>query len=164
MADIKGRRYAEANARVERVKETQKNLMARLDRVLQALVNKASPELSEHETRWFEELRRMKDEVVGVGRYDESSLVARSKLVHREYDRLLPSLKDFSKQETERRQRQADSSGELGFSQAFELGQKSNNERERISALERDVLKLAAKLEISVGRPPSRPESPAGDD
>ncbi|KAF7985224.1 hypothetical protein HWV62_7864 [Athelia sp. TMB] len=164
MADIKGRRYTQVLARVERVKEAQKTLMARSDRVLQALVNKASPELSEHETRWFEELRRMKDEVVGAGRYDEGSLAARSKLVHREYDRLLPSLKDLYKQETERRERQTDNNEGLGFTQAFELGQRSNNERERIAALERDVLKLAAKLEISVGRPPSRAGSPASED
>lgn len=81
MADIRVRRHSEVLARVERVKEAQKALMARSDRVLQALVNKASPELSEHETRWFEELRRMKDEVAGAGRYDEGSLAARSKLV-----------------------------------------------------------------------------------
>lgn len=88
IADIKQRRHSEVLARVERIKDAQKTLMARSDRVLQALVNKASPELSEHETKWFEELRRMKDEVVGAGRYDEGSLAARSKLVSLWADRV----------------------------------------------------------------------------
>lgn len=48
--------------------------------------------------------------------------------VHREYDRLLPALQDLSKQETERKRRQVDSNEGLGFSQAFELGQRSNTE------------------------------------
>lgn len=67
--------------RVKRVMDKQKMLLARSDRILQALVEKASPELSEHEKKWFEELRRMKDEVAGGGRSDEWSLAARTRLV-----------------------------------------------------------------------------------
>jgi hypothetical protein len=55
-------------------------LLSRLDRTLQGLMRKASPELSENESRWFEELKRMKNEVLGAGRYDEESLRARAKL------------------------------------------------------------------------------------
>ncbi len=68
-------------AKLERLVEAQGTLMKRLDGVLGSLARKASPELSESETRWFEELGRMKEEVVGAGRYDERSLVARTKLV-----------------------------------------------------------------------------------
>lgn len=75
------------------------------------------------------------------------------------------------RQETER-QKFAESN-QLGVSQAFELGERSNREcvfayalpessltsystrRERISIIERSILKLASKLELSVGRPPS---------
>ena len=67
--------------RVARIQEAQRALFARLDRTLQGLMAKASPELSENETKWFEELRRMKEEVVGAGKYDDRSLVARAKLV-----------------------------------------------------------------------------------
>lgn len=88
---------------------------------------------------------------------------------------MLPSLNDFSKREAECKKKHADNQESLGFSQAFELGEKSNQEyvayllggvsrltdvfcirRERISAIEREILKLASKLEISVGRPPSQ--------
>ena len=73
-----GQSHAE---RIVRVQEAQRALLVRLDRTLQGLMARASPELSENETKWFEELRRMKAEVVGAGKYDDSSLVARARLV-----------------------------------------------------------------------------------
>lgn len=193
MAKLKGPRFTGALARVENIRQKQKTLAARSDRILQALVEKASPELSEHEKKWFDELKRMKEEVAGVGRYDEGSLAARSKMVsaenflilqihcrftpqlEREYERLLPSLKELLKLETERKKKIAESNQELGFSQAFELGERSNNEcvnslcpklmltmifsrRERISSIEKDIMKLASKLEMTLGQPPSQPK------
>lgn len=145
MADLKGRRVTEVTSRAEKVRNMQKKLAARSDRILQALVDKASPGLSEHETKWFDELKRMKEDVNGAGRYDEGSLSARSKLVsrrnnfvsndfliglqlQREYDRLLPSLKELLKQETEHRKRLAENKQGFGVSQAFELGERSNSE------------------------------------
>jgi nucleoporin NUP82 len=68
-------------SRLERVEETQKGLMKRFDRLLQGLMAKASPELSEQERKWFEELKRMKEEILGRGKYDEGAIVARVKLV-----------------------------------------------------------------------------------
>lgn len=81
IAQLRDTRHAASQEQVARVQEAQKALLARLDRVLQALMQKASPELSEHETKWFEELGRMKEEVTGAGRYDEGSLAARTALV-----------------------------------------------------------------------------------
>ena len=74
-------RQEEAQARIAKAQETQKALLARSDRVLQGLMKKASPALSENEAKWFEELRRMKEEVVGAGKYDDRSLAAKAKLV-----------------------------------------------------------------------------------
>lgn len=68
-------------SRSERVEETQKGLMKRFDKLLQGLMAKASPELSEQEHKWFEELKRMKDEILGRGKYDEGAIIARVKLV-----------------------------------------------------------------------------------
>ena len=50
-------------------------------REVQGLMKKASPEMSEHEAKWLEELRRMKTEVAGAGKYDDQSLMAKTKLV-----------------------------------------------------------------------------------
>lgn len=75
-------KQATTQSRLEKALDTQKGLMKRLDRLLQSLMAKASPELSEHETKWFGELKRMKEEILGQGKYDEGSLVARVKLVH----------------------------------------------------------------------------------
>ena len=74
-------RYVNMTKRAQRIRESQKALSARQDRILQTLVQQASPELSEHEKKWFDELKRMKEEVVGAGRYDEGSLAARARLV-----------------------------------------------------------------------------------
>jgi nucleoporin NUP82 len=78
---LKGPQRIASEARWETIQTEQKVLLRRLDRMLQALMEKASPELSEHETKWFEELKRMKEEISGSGRYDEGSLAARTRLV-----------------------------------------------------------------------------------
>lgn len=78
---LKGPTKAACEARFEKVQNEQKVLLARMDRMLQGLMEQASPELSEHETKWFEELKRMKAEITGSGKYDEGSLAARTRLV-----------------------------------------------------------------------------------
>jgi len=78
---LKGPRRVASEEKFKKVQEEQRALLGRLDRMLQGLMEKASPELSEHETKWFEELKRMKEEITGIGRYDEGSLVARTRLV-----------------------------------------------------------------------------------
>lgn len=74
-------RHKNLTDRMKGAMDKQKMLAVRSDRILQALVDKASPELSEHEKKWFDELKRMKDEVAGAGRHDEGSLAARTRLV-----------------------------------------------------------------------------------
>lgn len=66
---------------LKRTHDEQSLLLSRMDRVLQAMINKASPELNEHETRWFDELQRMKAQVLGLGRYDQMSLKHRIQMV-----------------------------------------------------------------------------------
>lgn len=78
---LKVRRKEETQARLKQIQEMQKKLMARLNRLLLAFMRKASPKLSDHETKWFEELKQMKAEVVGVGKYDSESLAVRTKQV-----------------------------------------------------------------------------------
>ncbi|KAI0750939.1 hypothetical protein C8Q80DRAFT_1335569 [Daedaleopsis nitida] len=157
-------RQEKAQARIAKVQEGQKVLLARLDRVLQGLMKKAVPELSENEAKWFEELRRMKAEVVGAGKYDDRSLVAKAKLLRNEVDRLLPHLKEMNEKETARRKSLVESREALGLSQAFELGKRSTEERTRISEMEADILKLAHRLDVSVGRPPSQQQEHKGGD
>ena len=82
--------------RVKTIEERQKAMLARLDRTLQALMEKACPELSEHEMKWFDELKRMKKEVSSEGRYDERSLAARTKFVGGECCGCILCLRVFS--------------------------------------------------------------------
>lgn len=142
-------------ARWARAKEEQKALLARMDRVLAALVRKASPELSEHETKWFEELKRMREEIAGVGQYDDGSLALRVQTLDAEYARLMPSFKGMVEKERKRQQVASDSSQTLGYSQAFALGERNHAERTRINKLVKDVTRLASQLDLNVGKPPS---------
>lgn len=79
--DMQGLKEEGRVGRVERMKGKHKELMRKADRILQALMNGASPELSECEMKWFEELGRMKVEVIGASKFDEGSLKARTVLV-----------------------------------------------------------------------------------
>lgn len=79
--DIQGSKADGWMGRVERMKGKHKELMGRADRILQVLMNGALPELSECEMKWFEELGRMKAEVIGAGKFDEGCLKARTALV-----------------------------------------------------------------------------------
>ncbi|KAG5733990.1 Nucleoporin nup82 [Termitomyces sp. T112] len=151
---LKGPRRAASEARFGAIQAKQKDLLGRLDRVLQEMMERASPGISENETKWFEELGRMKVDVMGLGRYDDESLVARTRLLEREYARLTPTLKEVFEKEKRRKEKNALMNQGLGFSQAFELGQRSNSERARIAEVEKQVLDLAAKLEITIGNPP----------
>ena len=59
------------------------------------------------------------------------------------------------KEKQERRKRYSDATREeLGVSQAFELGERSNAERVRIQALEEEIQRLASKMDVTLGRPP----------
>jgi nucleoporin NUP82 len=86
---LKGERKSSMDARIGRMHATQEQLLVRLNQLLAALMKEASPELSEHEVKWFEELKRMKLELLGSGRYDADSLVAKTKqvsyLMHQEH-------------------------------------------------------------------------------
>ncbi|KAF8974369.1 hypothetical protein BDZ97DRAFT_1900053 [Flammula alnicola] len=152
---LKGPARQATDARFTKIQEEQKDLLARLDRLLQALMKKASPELSEQETKWFEELKRMKEDILGRGRYDDDSLISRTHMLEREYARVLPPLQALAEKETQRGKKYAENTQNLGFSQAFEYGQRSNIDRTKITAIEKDVLKLATKLDVVLGRPPS---------
>ena len=78
---LKGQRQEETRRKLERVRDAQKALMTRVDKTLIAMTNSASPGLSETERRWFEELKRLREDIVGKGRYDEQSLVSRTNTV-----------------------------------------------------------------------------------
>ncbi|KAI6034264.1 hypothetical protein BKA83DRAFT_4187528 [Pisolithus microcarpus] len=136
--ELRGLRYAHTESRAQKIMESHKKLTIRLDRTLQLLMQQASPDLSESETKVF-----------GAGRYDEGSLAARISLLKREYERNLSSLKNMAEKESQRKKQG------LGISQAFELGERSHLERSKISELEKIIVQMASKLDLSVGRPPA---------
>ncbi|KZT65994.1 hypothetical protein DAEQUDRAFT_730757 [Daedalea quercina L-15889] len=158
-AQLRGIRHDRTVKRLERMQANQKAIMARADAVLQSMVQKASPELSENESKWFEELQRMKAEVMGVGKYDDRALAARLKLLSKEVDRLLPQLMEMK--EVERRRKQIRGPESLGATQSLELRRRSHEERRRIETLRKELTQLASKLDMTLEPPPALRE-PAG--
>ena len=97
----------------------------------------------------------------------------------REYDRLLPHLKVLSERELAHAKSMQEKNLGLGVSQAFEFGQQFNKEyvfiplctwvctetdcgthrRTKLEKLQTDVLELASRLQLSLGRPPTLQES-----
>jgi len=152
---LKGPAKLDTEKRIADVQEEQKRLLGKYDRLLQALMEKASPELSEYETKWFQELKRMKQEVLGSGKYDEDSLMVRIKALENEYTRLSPLIKVLAEKDKQKGTKYLEESQSLGFSQAFEYGELSNISRLRITALENKLSKLADRLDLSIGKPPS---------
>lgn len=67
----------------------------------------------------------------------------------------MPSLKELDTKTRERRSKQDVVSQGLGASQAFEYGRRSIEERVRLEDLEKEVLVLADKLSLDVGKPPA---------
>ncbi|TDL29694.1 hypothetical protein BD410DRAFT_817721 [Rickenella mellea] len=152
--DVKARR-ANLQDKLKSFQSTQGPLLARMDRILQTLINDASPELNEHETKWFEELRRMKNQILGAGRYDTSSLVSRVQQLHKEFDRLLPNLTELVKKEADQKAKSQAAGSSFGFSQSFAYGKRSEAERVKLDDTISKIEKLAKKLEItSLGKPP----------
>ena len=81
---IKQLKETRRNAMQQKVASVQaglKALLAKEDRILNALMKKASPDLSENETKWFQELKRMRVEIKGLARYDSDTLSARTATV-----------------------------------------------------------------------------------
>ncbi|KAJ7068127.1 hypothetical protein C8F01DRAFT_592444 [Mycena amicta] len=152
ISKLQGPQRQKTEERFLRVRQEQQSLHSRLERLLRSLMDRASPELSEYETKWFAELKRMQGEVVGSGRYDEASLLSRLRMLEREYERLMPGLKALVEKEKSRKT----APPSLGVSQAFEFGARSNIEQARISKMEDELVKLAAKLDLSLSRPPER--------
>ncbi|KAI0053097.1 hypothetical protein FA95DRAFT_1552989 [Auriscalpium vulgare] len=154
VAQLKGARQKKTEERVKALRASQVALLSRMDRVLHELTKKANPELSDNETKWFDELKRMRDDVSGAGRYDEDSLKARVQALQHEYKRLLPQLKALQERESAHKKALQESNQGLGVSQAFEFGQQFNKERMRISKIQKDIAEMATSLELSLSRPP----------
>ena len=76
--ELHGKRQEQTREKVSQVQSRQKELLNRTDRILRAMMKNASPELSEHETKWFEELKRLQKEIKGSTRYDQDSLSTRT--------------------------------------------------------------------------------------
>jgi nucleoporin NUP82 len=85
LGELRGARQDRIDARTHAIQAGQQALIARLDRVLAEHMKRANPTLSDHETKWFDELGRIREQVLGAGRYDEASLRARVQAVRHDH-------------------------------------------------------------------------------
>ena len=194
---LKGPRRQKATQRLKDVHDSQSLLLSRLSRVLQAMMKKASPALSDHETKWFEELKRMKAEVLGQGRYDEAALLPRSRMVCASLLCVFASRANYITPQATTRVRPVDSAPQSRAGQGIEPIQDSSRTKPgsrgitsfrawatlhkrvsftcfldiltkpdariirglRIRKMQKELVNLASKLEVSLVRPPNRSQA-----
>ena len=98
--------------RLRRAEEKQRELLARTDRVLQRLVESHQPSISTYERKWFDELERLEEQVVGRREGDDedddedevdetraASLEMRAKHVQAMFAALRPGLEELKRKE-----------------------------------------------------------------
>jgi nucleoporin NUP82 len=80
---LRTKRQDDAQRKLDTLRAKHADMIKCTETVLKRLMLRASPELNEHETRWFHELSRMKEEVFGMDKYDDQSLGAKADRVRR---------------------------------------------------------------------------------
>ncbi|KAI0321851.1 hypothetical protein OF83DRAFT_162519 [Amylostereum chailletii] len=155
---LKGPRQKATEERMRTLRSSQDALLGRFDRVLQAFMKRANPELSDHEKKWFEELKRMENEVLGSSRQDAASLRARLQMLQHEYARLSPHLKALKDKQAVGTHGHNVNHG-LGASQAFEFGQQFTKERTKLQRIQKDLAGMAKLLELPLSRAPPLKDS-----
>lgn len=88
---LRTKRQDDARRKLESLRAKHAEMLKRTDIMLKRLMLRASPELNEHETRWFHELTRMKEEVYGLNKHDDQSLNAKSDRVCERQARIVPN-------------------------------------------------------------------------
>lgn len=78
---LQSNRLSTSLGKLRQLQEQQKALQQHADQVLRLVKQNASPGLSEHETRWFRELKQMEAELNGGLTYDTNSLLSRASVV-----------------------------------------------------------------------------------
>ncbi|KZW04291.1 hypothetical protein EXIGLDRAFT_758582 [Exidia glandulosa HHB12029] len=126
--------------RLDEALERQRQLVGRLDRVVQMLMDAACPVLSEHETAWFEELKRHKRNVLDGD--SGLSYTSRTESLESGFDVLLPELKTLTGS------KQKKPSAPMGTSQALRIGRRLGEESKQIEELTDKLKDLCARVGV----------------
>jgi nucleoporin NUP82 len=118
-------RRPETEGRLQALVVRQEEILARIDRLLQCLMDSYSKELTEYEVKWFKELARMRKEVSGTS--NGRSLEARALLAQEQMEMLKPALLRLQ-QEEERKKRDPESNQTLGTRQTLDIGKRLGTE------------------------------------
>jgi len=118
-------RRPETEGRLQALVVRQEEILVRIDRVLQRLMDSHSKELTEYEVKWFKELARMRKEVSGTS--DGRSLKARALLAQEQMEMLRPALMRLQEEE-ERKKRDPESNQTLGTRQMLDIGKRLGTE------------------------------------
>ena len=118
-------RRPETEGRLQALVVRQEEILVRIDRVLQRLMDSYSKELTEYEVKWFKELARMRKEVSGTS--DGRNLKARALLAQEQLEMLKPALMRLQEEE-ERKKRDPESNHTLGTRQMLDIGKRLGTE------------------------------------
>jgi nucleoporin NUP82 len=125
LQELAKQRQHETEGRLQALVVRQDEILARIDRVLQRLMDSYSKELTEYEVKWFKELARMRKEVSGTS--DGRSLNARALLAREQLEMLKPALMRLQEEE-ERKKRDPEGNQTLGTRQTLDIGKRLGTE------------------------------------
>ncbi|SCV72733.1 BQ2448_4270 [Microbotryum intermedium] len=135
--------------RIGKVKERQKELLKRTDRILQGLMDRHAPLVSTFERKWFDELKRLEGEIKGgeEGDGDRPGLETRVERLVEKVDMLKPGLEEMKKKEVEAKGGAGSYGGAvLGVTQLHKVEEKLAEEAGLIMEARKKVEKLSQAL------------------
>ncbi|CED82201.1 Nucleoporin Nup88 [Phaffia rhodozyma] len=133
-------------ARVERVRNVQKELISRVDKTLQGLMDRHQPMLSDMEKAWFAELRQLNEEVGGktLGE-EEGGLRSRVATIENHLNVLRPQLEEMRARALEHKEMKQKQNAALGRHQLARLEDELATESKLISSVTSKLDRLSVQ-------------------
>lgn len=145
VARLKGTSQGSMKNRLEKVTRAQNELLERATKVLQQLMDSFSPQLSDFERQWFDELRRMSVDVTG----GTGGLKARTDMLSGQLNLLRPGIQEMVEAEAKERERKSRHSSlpsGMGTAQQKAIQKRVNDQKAQLEAARLRAEDLAEKM------------------
>ncbi|KAG8820318.1 hypothetical protein FRC17_010202 [Serendipita sp. 399] len=133
-------------AKYNRISSIQPTLLKRIDWVLQRLMDTYNGALTEKERQWFDELKRMRKQVLSSA--DGSSLVSKTEMLSKQLELLMPTVQEINKKEKAIKEEQ-NHSNKLGTKQMLDIGRKLGSEDIHIKETVSKIQTLASRMGLA---------------
>ncbi|KAG9042788.1 hypothetical protein FS842_002063 [Serendipita sp. 407] len=152
---VAGQRQATL-AKFNRISAIQPTLLKRIDWVLQRLMDTYNGALTEKEKAYFEELKRMRKQILPTA--DGNSLLSKADMLSKQLELLMPTVKDINEKEKAMKEGQIQSN-KLGTKQMLDIGRKLGSEDIQIKETVSKIQTLASRMGLATAGLPDETAS-----